>query len=200
MNRVFFFYRVFDMITDVHSGSIFSLLPVNVVFVGITMYALEHVNFPQTFHFVCLLLKNPIHFIHLFLVISRSGSLGLCLWNSRYCLWINVAIPILHLCVIRQWSGFGHWIWCLWFELDRFPTANTKILYNFDNDALTEANSFERFRIDYLHSGGLWNSKQFIIFFESFSLLNCSCSIFSFLDRRVHITWFFEGSRSNRSV
>lgn len=157
------------MITDVHSGSIFSLLPVNVLFVGITMYALEHVNFPLKhsilFAFYCKTL------IHLFLVISRSGSIGLYIWNSRYCLWINVAIPILHLCVIRQWSGFGHWIWCLWFELDRFPAANTKILYNFDNDALTGANLFERFWIDYLHSGGLWNSKQFIIFFESFSLL-----------------------------
>lgn len=39
-----FFNRIFDMVKEIYSGVIFSLLPINAFVVGLTLYNLEHVR------------------------------------------------------------------------------------------------------------------------------------------------------------
>lgn len=158
------------MIADINSGSIFSLLLPNVLFVACTMYNTENVNilFWKCGHFIFDVFIMLV--ILFFKVIHWRGyadwfSCALCY------LFFNLAIFVLLFCYICYISSCSYCTSCLRFELVGFASEATEVYY-FDYRSFTRNNSFYWIWSIFLHIGSSWKSLN-SLFFIMKMLLNC---------------------------
>lgn len=92
MNFFFSPDRIFKMVANIQSGIIFSLLPINVVFMGTSLYTLENVS--NTRNISNLLLHS--HKYGCFLVKFFAGTFHN--GHDLYTLFIGVAVVLLLFC------------------------------------------------------------------------------------------------------
>lgn len=146
--------RIFKIVSEINSGVIFSLLPVNAIFLALTMYNTEH---------VIIILSNSWNILSkrenfFFLVKFRLGyaSFSRDLHNNFHVL----AIPFLLLCYMDNFTNFIHWRYWLQLRLVFLSNWIPKI-YDFDYCTFTRVGFFHWIWFDSMYIGNFWKSKNF---------------------------------------
>lgn len=111
----FFHARIFDLVADINSCIIFSLLPANSIALGLSMYRNEHVNIEWFLNFIKTFWDNSW---------SRECFDTVCHRSGRYRIWFAVlhllthlALFILLLCKYHVRTNAIDWRRCLQSEL-----------------------------------------------------------------------------------
>lgn len=146
------------MLVDINSGVIFWLLPLDGLFMAISMYNLEHVSLTT---FEGFFLNNKLNLIPS-LVGFKSIRLGnRRLWYNLHNMRFGLAISLLLFCNFGYRTHFSRWTNNIWFKLVWLSSRTSKI-HRFDYCSLAKTGLFYWTRHCSLHLGDSCQSKIFL--------------------------------------
>lgn len=101
MNFPFCLFRIFDLVASVNSGAIFSLLPINGVLLGLSMYTIENVSEMDSLLLNSKLFKKQFitstgfnfqsDFILVVFFFDMLCAVCALMWCSLFCYFANMA-------------------------------------------------------------------------------------------------------------
>lgn len=113
LNSFVEFFRIFELVADINSGVIFSLLPANSLVLGLSMYSMEHVNIH------CILIIRNMFNISVFFLIFSVWIWSSCthIWCTLFDLLVDLVIFVLLFCYHCCRPDFVHRVSCIWHQL-----------------------------------------------------------------------------------
>lgn len=150
--------RIFQMIEEINSGGILSLLPINAMYMSLSMYVLESVRkFWRCMKHCCHWLKFVnssfftqflFHFCRITLPVWIRTSLD-HKWDDKSVLLFDVAISDLPFCNSCHWSSFIGWQHRVRFKLGRVHTENAKV-FGIDHASSEETHPIYWIQFDFV--------------------------------------------------
>lgn len=149
--------RIFGMVAEINSGSIFWLLPLNIVLMSMSMYNIEIVCTSKCNATLIIPFWNMLTLSCYSSAIARSGEfiISIDLYGMRIVL---ASFALL----LRIFDYTANWWYCsdgLFVKLVRFAYKIAKVS-RIDDDSFTTNAAFHRIKHNLLHSGNTWKGIQ----------------------------------------
>lgn len=153
---LFGFIRMFQLVADIHSGPIFFLLPLNLLFMSFSMYNIENVSIRFS------ILFQIVWWFSYFFIVSVGRWFWISIFNFLFDMLNELAIFVLLFCYENHWKIVLFGGFCWWFKLV-WPAIGTSEVRRFDHHSFARANILFRPRFNLLHIGNSWKSNAFLL-------------------------------------